>query len=48
MRPNGVIHTHAVKLATIGNEVEEELYFLPDKQFHRIRNYIQTIAKKEE
>jgi len=50
MRPNGVIHAHAVKLITFrdaGTDVTEEMYFLPDKPFHELRRYVKSIGDKE-
>lgn len=50
MEPNGVIHSHSVKLITHEKGAKcpkQELYFVPDKAFHEIRRIIRTIAKEE-
>lgn len=51
MEPNGVIHSHAIKLITYDKGdpkcPQQELYFVPDKAFHEIRKIIRTMAKEE-
>jgi hypothetical protein len=48
MKPNGVIHTHAIKLMTLapGKSCPEgEMIFLPDWQYHKIRNYLKQFPE---
>lgn len=50
MYPNGVIHTHAVKLYLFKpgvDEPETEMYFIPDKQYHDIRAFLKKFNKME-
>lgn len=48
MHPNGVTHFHAIKLITIPPSMEHEeteVYAVPDKDFHQIREYLQRFKK---